>query len=136
MGVEANKATVRSFYEMGNRGDFEACLALIAEGDQPEQVEPGRHGPPVAGTAVPGGAEGAGVGGTTVQDSDPVAPRVEDGQFDAAAFGQVEADQGARIERIGPSDDAPVDRDHIGNGGRNHPDLAVHADNRLRGCPE
>ena len=31
MGVEANKATVRSFYEAGNRGDIEACLALIAD---------------------------------------------------------------------------------------------------------
>ncbi len=31
MVAEANKATVRSFYEAGNRGDVEACLALIAD---------------------------------------------------------------------------------------------------------
>jgi ketosteroid isomerase-like protein len=31
MQVEANKATVRSFYEAGNRGDVEAGLALIAD---------------------------------------------------------------------------------------------------------
>lgn len=31
MGIAENKGLVRSFYEAGNRGDMEACLALIDE---------------------------------------------------------------------------------------------------------
>ena len=30
MGVEENKQIVRSFYEAGNRGDFDACFELIS----------------------------------------------------------------------------------------------------------
>jgi ketosteroid isomerase-like protein len=30
LGVEENKQIVRSFYEAGNRGDFEACFGLIS----------------------------------------------------------------------------------------------------------
>ena len=31
MGVAENKKIVESFYEAGNRGDFDACFALLAE---------------------------------------------------------------------------------------------------------
>ena len=31
MGVEENKQIVRSFYEAANRGDFEACFALLSD---------------------------------------------------------------------------------------------------------
>lgn len=31
MGVTENKQLVRSFYEAGNRGDFDACFDLIAD---------------------------------------------------------------------------------------------------------
>lgn len=31
MGTERNKQLVRSFYEAGNRGDVDACLALISD---------------------------------------------------------------------------------------------------------
>jgi hypothetical protein len=31
MGVAENKQIVRSFYEAGNRGDFEACFDLISD---------------------------------------------------------------------------------------------------------
>lgn len=31
MGVAENKQIVRSFYEAGNRGDFDACFDLIAD---------------------------------------------------------------------------------------------------------
>ena len=31
MGVAENKQVVRSFYEAGNRGDFDACFDLIAD---------------------------------------------------------------------------------------------------------
>lgn len=31
MGTEDNKRVIRSFYEAGNRGDLDACLALMAD---------------------------------------------------------------------------------------------------------
>ena len=31
MDVTQNKEIVRSFYEAGNRGDFETCFALVAD---------------------------------------------------------------------------------------------------------
>ena len=31
MGVEENKAVVRSFYEAGNRGEFDTCFDLLAD---------------------------------------------------------------------------------------------------------
>lgn len=31
MGIEENKQLVRAFYEAGDRGDMEACLALLAD---------------------------------------------------------------------------------------------------------
>ena len=31
MGIEDNKHVIKAFYEAGNRGDMDACFALLAD---------------------------------------------------------------------------------------------------------